>query len=86
MQGGQRDNINNGGYGGQSLTGASSGGMVPGSNSQSTTRPQTDAAGNPVNSSHSGGGGKRMEGKVERVVGTIIGSESLQAKGLAKEQ
>jgi len=81
-QGGQFDNSNNGGYGAQPGTGAS----VPGTNAQSAARPHTDAAGNPINSSHSSGGGKRMEGKIERVVGTIVGSESLKAKGLAKEQ
>lgn len=76
---------------GQPGMGAASGVAAPGSNAQAAEypmRPQTDAVGNPINPAHStgGGGGKRMEGKVERVVGTMIGSQNLKAKGLAKEQ
>lgn len=82
----QWDDSNNAGYGGQP-------GMVAPMSAGTTQaaehpmRPQTDASGNPINPAHSSGGsGKRMEGKVERVVGTMIGSQSLKAKGLAKEQ
>lgn len=81
------DNYN----GAQPGLGPASGATVPGSNAQAAEypmRPQTDASGNLINPAHStgGGGGKRLEGKVERVVGTMIGSQNLKAKGLAKEQ
>ncbi|TDL25115.1 hypothetical protein BD410DRAFT_896084 [Rickenella mellea] len=50
----------------------------------------TDKHGNPIqptHNTHSGGsGGKALTGKIEHAVGTMIGSESLKAKGLAKEQ
>ncbi|KAJ7339774.1 hypothetical protein DFH08DRAFT_812154 [Mycena albidolilacea] len=35
---------------------------------------------------HSGGGGSSTTGKIERTVGNIVGSKSLQAKGLQKEE
>ena len=80
------------GYAGQQDTGAGmTGNAAPGTNPQAAhypMRPQTDAGGNPINPAQTthGGGAKRMEGKVERVVGTMIGSQNLKAKGLAKEQ
>lgn len=45
-------------------------------------QPKTDQYGNPVKPS----GGSRMAGKVEAAVGTMIGSQSLKAKGEQKEQ
>jgi len=33
-----------------------------------------------------GGGGQRMTGKVEKAIGTLVGSNALKAKGLQKEQ
>ncbi|KAJ7800356.1 hypothetical protein B0H14DRAFT_1692402 [Mycena olivaceomarginata] len=40
-----------------------------------------------INSQHrSGGGGGAMTGKIEHVVGSLVGSKSLKAKGIQKEQ
>jgi len=38
------------------------------------------------NQPHSGGGGSAMTGKIEHAVGSLVGSKSLKAKGIQKEQ
>lgn len=48
--------------------------------------PQTDMHGNAVHPGNHGTGGQKLEGKLQVAVGTMIGSQSLKAKGHAKEQ
>lgn len=36
--------------------------------------------------SRSGGGGRRLEGKAERAVGSLVGSRALKERGMQKEQ
>jgi len=39
-----------------------------------------------MNNTHHSGGGSRVIGKVEHVVGSLVGSHALKAKGMQKEQ
>ena len=50
--------------------------------------PPTDSHGRPINpaSTGHGGGGSRLIGKSETAVGSAVGSQSLKARGYAKEQ
>ncbi|PIL23363.1 hypothetical protein GSI_14674 [Ganoderma sinense ZZ0214-1] len=41
---------------------------------------------NTSNGSRSGGGGRGLEGKAERAVGSLVGSQALKERGLQKEQ
>ena len=41
---------------------------------------------NTSNDSRSGGSGRRLEGKAERAVGSLVGSQALKERGLQKEQ
>ncbi len=47
---------------------------------------QTDMHGNAVHPSSQHMGGQRLEGKLQSAVGTMIGSQTLKAKGQAKER
>lgn len=49
-------------------------------------QPQTDAQGNAIHPGNRGTGGQKLEGKMQSALGTMIGSQSLKAKGQAKEQ
>lgn len=48
--------------------------------------PQTDSHGNAIHPGSRGTGGQKLEGKMQSALGTMIGSQSLKAKGQAKEQ
>jgi uncharacterized protein YjbJ (UPF0337 family) len=39
-----------------------------------------------INNQHRSGGGGAMTGKIEHAVGSLVGSKSLKAKGIQKEQ
>ncbi|KLO14385.1 hypothetical protein SCHPADRAFT_903328 [Schizopora paradoxa] len=79
-----------GGYGATGATGGGTGatGMtgLGASAAHQPMAPQTDSHGNAIHPGNRGTGGQKLEGKVQSALGTMIGSQSLKAKGQAKEQ
>jgi hypothetical protein len=71
-------NTTRGGYGDDAYAGTGTGGMT------GTHHHGTDATS--TRTSSAGGGMKALEGKIERGLGTMVGSASLKAKGIEKEQ
>ena len=53
---------------------------------QQALPPRTDASGNPAVPRSRGTLGSRMTGKAESALGSVVGSQSLKEKGLAKER
>ncbi|PAV15459.1 hypothetical protein PNOK_0922300 [Pyrrhoderma noxium] len=53
---------------------------------QQALPPRTDASGNPAVPRSRGTLGSRMTGKAEFALGSVVGSQSLKEKGLAKER
>jgi len=78
------------GHGLNNETGYGTGGMGMGGHGQTPASgiPSTGMVnhGTTGHTSGSGGTGQRLTGKVESAIGTLVGSSSLKAKGLQKEQ
>jgi hypothetical protein len=72
-------------HGGHRGVGAETYGGAPGVAPGHTDYPQ-GGTGRAAEHSSSGGGGKSLEGKIEKGLGTMIGSDSLKQKGLEKER
>ncbi|KAF7426345.1 hypothetical protein PC9H_008713 [Pleurotus ostreatus] len=80
-------NHHHGGVGaGQGVNDPYSSGTGTGAGYGSSNIPPANVLSHGHNERHQDGAGKRMSGKVEHAVGSVIGSSALKAKGLQKEQ
>ena len=74
------------GMGANQPVGGNQAGVGAGANATGTGVPPASHINTSNNAQNTGKGGRRLEGKAERAVGSLVGSQALKERGFQKEQ